>query len=86
MEYKNNSLLNELGSSQSEISNAEKGIFVLVTLSKISEDDDQSIRDEDEILANDDEEEIMPSLKAKRNPWNSATFDSEDFFAGTIPA
>lgn len=31
-----------------------------------------------------DDEKIIPGIK--RNPWNSITFDSDDFFGGFAPA
>jgi hypothetical protein len=82
----------QFGNGEEQLENATTGEFGLMLTPQAKPNDndgeeDISIRDEDEIELNDiDDEKIIPSLKAKRNPWNSATFDKDDFLGGFITA
>jgi hypothetical protein len=42
--------------------------------------------DDDFDSKDNDDEEIIPGLRARNNPWNSITFDADDFFGGLVPA
>lgn len=82
------------GGQQQEVKEKnEEGTFDIIPVQQAESSDadidregDRSIRDKDEIDLKDiDDEKIIPGIKAKRSPWNSITFDSDDFFGGMIP-
>lgn len=51
-----------------------------------SSDADFSVKDKEDIELRDiDDEKIILGIKAKRNPWNSITFDKDDFLGEMMP-
>ncbi|RZL69931.1 MAG: hypothetical protein EOO93_00035 [Pedobacter sp.] len=77
MNYKQESLRNEPGSKQRRPTR-KMNTFGLIPSPKSNRD--QFGR------ADQDIEEFSPSSKARKNPWNSATFDNDDFYGGFSPA
>lgn len=53
---------------------------------KASTEREKRAKREEEMPEGIDDEKIIPGIRAKRNPWNSITFDSDDFFGGFAPA
>lgn len=69
---------NEPGSTHRVSKNANT--FGLIPSPKANGDYQSFKKPEREIEFQNVEEEISPSSRARRNPWNSATFDNDDFY------
>lgn len=76
MNYENENFQHELGSK-----------WKLHKMKNFKGDDEKALRDDDEIIFSAAyDEEFSPSTPARRNSWNSLTFDSEDFIGGVAQA
>jgi len=97
MENKKEKLQNEQGSVQrqtqkneqycEEANQSESTSIVPTSQVKGSDADSDregSLERDEEMPEGIDDEKIIPGIK--RNPWNSITFDSDDFFGGFAPA
>ncbi|RYG15815.1 MAG: hypothetical protein EOO07_14575 [Chitinophagaceae bacterium] len=81
MNYERKSLRTEQGSMHRKASRITNP-FGLIPSPKSNYNHPALKTEEQEVEYQTNEEEISPSSKARRNPWNSATFDNDDFYGG----
>jgi len=91
MDYKKKDLQNKQGLVQSQTQRNEQhkrngeqkwnSEFGIISAPKAQESD-VNLENKEVSLEAINDENIVSEIKAKRRPWNSITFDRDDFFSG----